>query len=247
MAEIQETRVGDVPVIWLEPAAEAEGAAGGRDIAIWLTGFSGNKRGNAAQMEQLAAAGFLAVSFDEYQHGDRRIEPQEELGKRVFSNFRKYMWPIIGRSAEDASRVIDWAIAELGGGQNVRIAAAGIDRRIVAAAAVVATPEWTRPGTNIGPSTADAEAQAYYDKYNPLTHIGRYAHCPAITFQNGADDDHVPPKSAVEFAEKLKETYRACPQRLNVTNYPGVGHAVVDGMWSACFDWFKRWDRPARE
>src|SRR5438874_6753486 len=103
------TRVKDIPVLIVSPRKTK-----GRSLVIWLTGFSGSKESVQAQLVDLAKAGYVALSFDPYQHGERRIEPNPELSKRVRGNIRRYFWPILARSAEESTTIIDWATKELG-------------------------------------------------------------------------------------------------------------------------------------
>ena len=71
---------------------------------------------------------------------------------------------------------------------------------------------------------ADASAQWFFDHPDPLTHVENYAHGPAILFECGADDLHVPPDGAQRFAAALGEDVR-----VNVR--VGLGH--IDGASSA--------------
>jgi len=154
----------------------------------------------------------VAVSLDPWRHGQRGTESGEQIAQRVFGNFRRHMWPILGQTTLDSLRVVDWAMADLhagpevvaGGvsmGGDVAVALAGIDNRITRVAAIVATPDWTRPGMTdlfdpyrvLPQGQADAYAQWFHDQLDPLTHLHAYAHGPAITFECGADDTHVPP------------------------------------------------------
>ncbi len=153
----------------------------------------------------------MAVSLDPWRHGQRGTESGEQIARRVFGNFRRHMWPILGQTTLD-SRVVDWAMADLhagpevvaGGvsmGGDVAVALVGIDNRITRVAAIVATPDWTRPGMTdlfdpyrvLPQGQADAYPQWFHDQLDPLTHLHAYAHGPAITFECGADDTHVPP------------------------------------------------------
>ena len=70
-------------------------------------------------LQELAQIGRVAVSFDPFQHGARRIESQEAL-----------------RSRE----------AGLSLGGDISLAAAGMARRVAAVATGIATPDWLRPG-----------------------------------------------------------------------------------------------------
>jgi dienelactone hydrolase len=225
-----------------------------------LPPLTGTKQDSLPFLQQLAGAGFVAVSLDPWQHGQRGTESGEQLAQRVFGDFRRHMWPILGQTTLDALRVIDWATATLdsgpevvaGGvsmGGDVAVALAGIDQRVSRVAAVVATPDWTRPGMRdlFDPSRvlpqgqADAYAQWFYDQLDPLTHLHAYAHGPAITLECGADDTHVPPDGALRFQAALREAYPAVAERVRVTLHPGVGH--LDGaqhpvLAQNCLAWF---------
>ena len=80
---------------------------------------------------------------------------------------------------------------------------------------------------------ADSYAQWFYDHLDPLTHVENYAHGPAILFECGADDVHVPPDGAQRFAAALGDD--VC---VNVR--AGLGH--IDGASSlelidSCIAW----------
>lgn len=242
-----------VPAIWVEP----DKSAASRRLAIWLPSGTGKKEDTLPRLQELAATGFVAVSLDPWQHGERGIgETPEALFTRAMENFPRVVWPILGQSALDTVRVIDWALDKFGVeppcyvggtslGGDIAVAAAGIEPRIGCVASIIATPDWLRPGMRVaaelvGPGSADAVANFFYDHVNPLTNLAGYSHCPAITFECGADDDHVPPDGALRFQSALQETYRSCPDRLRVNLHPGAGHELAPKMWPNCLEWFSR-------
>ena len=102
-------RAGDVPLVWMEPEEEAST----RTLVIWLPGFSGTKEMMQPYLADLAAAGFVGLSFDPYQHGERRIESIDQLRERVRGNIRRYFWPILAHTAEEVPQVLDWAVRHL--------------------------------------------------------------------------------------------------------------------------------------
>jgi len=243
-SEIHKTRIDHIPAIWIEPDPRSRRNA----LAVWLPWFTGAKESTEPQLRQLAIKGFTALSYDPWQHGERAGESAEELETRVFGNFRRYMWPILGQTVLDALRVIDWAVANLNAGREVcvggismggdiAVAIAGADPRIVRAAAINSTPDWLRAGTETAPGEPDSYAQYFYDQFDPLTHLEAYRRRPAISFECGADDRHVPPQGALRFQEELRETYRAVPDRLRVTLHPGVKHASTEPMWIHSLEW----------
>ena len=164
MLQVNKSVVAGIPLIWVEPESAAT-----RKLVIWLPGFSGAKEGVESHLHDLAAAGFVGLSFDPYQHGERRIEPLETLRERVRGNIRRYFWPILAHTAEEAPTVIDWAMQTLGVtpqvgmggismGGDISVAAAGVDCRIVAVTACIATADWLRPGSLQAQSATQASA-----------------------------------------------------------------------------------------
>jgi len=247
----QRSRVGEIPVVWIEPEAPKA-----RRLVIWLTGFSGSKESTLGQLTTLAERGYVALSFDPYQHGDRRIEPQPQLVSRVRGNIRRYFWPILAKSAEEVIPITDWAVHQLkvlpeigiGGtsmGGDISVAAAGVDRRIKAVSALVATPDWLRAGSFEPPGEPDAAALADFDRRNPMTNLDRYHHCPAIAFQSGADDRQVPPDAGERFVEALKRgPYKHRHERLKVNLFPGLAHGYKPELLQASIEWFDQWLKP---
>jgi enterochelin esterase-like enzyme len=89
----------------------------------------------------------------------------------VLASFRRRMWPLLGRSTLECLRVLDWidetfAVAGprvAGGvsmGGDIAVALAGVDRRIGRVAALVATPDWTRPGMRTSGTTRQSWTRA---------------------------------------------------------------------------------------
>lgn len=204
--------VDAIPVIYSSPSAEADR----HQVAMFLPYLGGTKEAVAPQLARLADRGFTAVSFDPWRLGERGDGDGRAVMNQVFSNFRRYMWPILGQSTLDAVHVLDWATERFdvaavnivaGGlsmGGDISVSLAGIDQRLTRVAAVVATPDWTRPGmTRVdepGSIIDQGQPTAYgawlYNELDPATHQHRYAHGPAIAFELGADDTHVPPAAA---------------------------------------------------
>lgn len=250
--ELQTLRasVEGIPILVIAPPETK-----GRPLVIWLTGFSGQKESVEAHLREFARLGFVALSFDPHQHGERRTETKEELVKRVRGNIRRFFWPILARTAEETPKVIDWAVKTLGVrpevgmggismGGDISVAAAGVDRRIVAVSACVATPDWLRPGSFEPPGEPDAAAQADYDRRNPLTHLPLYAHRPAIAFQSGAVDQQVPPDGGTRFVAALQPLYAGAADRLVVNLEPDVPHRFTPRMLEKSAQWFTKHLKP---
>lgn len=250
-------RIDHIPVIWIEPQESQK-----RRLVIFLNHLGGRKEATFPYLQDLAAKGFVALSFDAWQHGERGMEQPQELNKRVFSNFRRHMWPILGQTTLDTLRVIDWAVSELhvdpeiymGGlsmGGDVAVAAAGVDKRIVRVAAVVSTPDWTRPGMAdpfspgnvLQQGIADSYAQYFYVRLNPITHLASYAHAPEIHFLCGEKDTHVPIEAAYRFQASLKDAYPNGADNITISLIPNFKHLDIKESalwWPECLAWLAK-------
>jgi len=251
---IQRTTVGGVPVVWAEPMQGDE-----RKLVIWLPGFTDSKDGMQRYLRELAAAGYVAVSFDPLDHGERSRLAEQDVVDPTTGEFvsptsgmqYRHFWSIVAETAEEVPSVIDWAIGELGVapsvgmggismGGNIAVVAAALDRRIGVVAAGIAEADWLRAGSTIPLSAPNAYIQSCYDRYNPLTNLAHYQHCPALLFTCGADDTLIPPGGAQRFAQALTPSYAACPERLGLVMEDGVGHEFTQTMWLSSLRWFER-------
>ncbi len=257
--EIKKAMAVDIPVIYIEPDFPVKE----KKLAIFLHGLGGTKEDLINYLEDMSDKGYIALSYDKYQHGERGTETSEEITKRVFTNLRKYGWPILGQTIIDTTRVIDWAIENLGVssevymggismGGDISIAVAGIDRRIVRVAPVVTTPDWLRPGMYklgstteiLNPGKADNYAQFFYEEFNPITHLSRYIDTPPMRLQLGRDDTHIPPENAERFKSMLAELSQEAADRIEIAYLEGgnTNHMETigrsDEWWPEHLNWW---------
>ena len=242
---LQTAQLGEISLLWAEPAG-----AGARPLVLWLHAFSWSKEDVAPQLVELAARGFVAVSWDLPQHGARSGETPDEIRLRVRGDLRRHFWPILAQAAEEVPAIIDWAVAHLdcagevgiGGismGGDIAVVSAGIDRRIERVAAVLATPDWLRPGSQEPQGAAGEEQWALYHRLNPLTNAAHYRHCPAMLFVCGAEDRQVPPEGAKAFVAMLDNMYANGAGHLAIARQPGIAHRFTPWMWNEALAWFE--------
>lgn len=250
--------IDGVPVIVVIPRAEKDR----HQLALFLPYLGGTKEAVEPQLALLSDEGFTAISFDPWRLGERGDGDDRAVMESVFTHFRRDMWPILGQTTLDAVHVLDWATDRFpvannivaGGlsmGGDIGVALAGIDHRVSRVAAVAATPDWTRPGmTRVGDPNhiiEQGEPSAYgqwlYSHLDPATHPHNYAHGPAIAFELGADDTHVPPTAAQLFRDALRSSAPLTAERMRVTEHPGLDHlaTVRQGhVLEAALDWLTR-------
>jgi dienelactone hydrolase len=236
---LRTTFVDDIPVLYATPAS----ATDRHQLALWLHFLGGRKEAMSDYLLRLAAAGFTAVSLDAWQHGERSAESSSDRMARALEAFRREVWPILGHTTLDAFRVVDWALETFdlepsvvaGGvsmGGDVAVALAGIDPRVARVAAMVATPDWSRPGMAglDGTSTplAQGEPTAYgrwlCERLDPMTHLDAFRRGPAITFELGAADRHIPPANAHAFRDALADVAPRAAERVRIREHPGLDH-----------------------
>lgn len=249
--------VDGIPVAWASPRGAPVG------IVLWLSHLGGSTQQTQPMLEKLAERGLVAVSFDPPRHGLRGDGPApSELVGEVLGSFRRRMWPLLGQTTLESLRVLDWAENRFGRqgpfvaggvsmGGDVAVALAGIDRRIARVSALIATPDWTRPGMcTIGPEPelidqgkADRYAQWFFDAFNPITHLDAFSRDVAIRFECGAADQHVPAEAAVRFRDALVERDPGNAGRILVEIHDGVSHldaARDERFYAAALDWLAR-------
>jgi dienelactone hydrolase len=232
--------VEGIPVILAEPV-EQRGAP-----VLWMSYLGGYGERNLPMLERFAAAGHPAASFDAPGHGARGSGDRQEFARRVLAAFRQRMWPLLGRTTLEALRVLDWLGGELdasegflvGGfsmGGDAAVALAGIDQRVLRVVAIGSTPDWSRPGMReledpsrpLDQGEADAYADWFAARLDPMRNLGRFRRELAIDFELGAEDRHIPEANARAFADALAALDPPAAATVEINVHPGLDHGVV--------------------
>ena len=246
-----------IPIIVREPEEAAQ------RLFVHLPAFGQAKEDTKPVLDRLAEKGFVAIGMDTWQQGHGH-ENRDQLTARVFGNFCRNMWPILGQTTLDVSRVIDWGLAEfdlaapvfvsgLSMGGDIAVAAAGLDSRISNVVAVGSTPDWKRPGMHdvmdaaklLPSGKPDLYAQFFYDHIDPLTHLDRYTRGPSLNFISCELDNHIPLDGVTRFKAALSEKYPKAGERISVTILPDLRHMDLlnlDVWWPTASALIDRFD-----
>jgi uncharacterized protein len=223
---------------------DAPELAARRGTVLLYHGFGGSRKRVGYYAAALAQAGFLAVSVDAAGHGDRRLPDfdlifNDERWDRDFEATETDFLRLIDETAAEVPSIIDDLAARglardgrvgIGGrslGGNVCYAAVLADARVVAAAPVVGSPEWTLPRA-----------------HSPHLHPDRFF--PAAVLTQAAElDEHCPPGPIRAFHARLAPFYDREPDRLEFVEYPAVGHFLTPELDTQTgrrmVAWFERW------
>lgn len=256
--KVNKVDVSGIPVIYIEPDAVKE-----KRIALFLGGLGSTKETLVSYLKDIAKRGFIALAFDNYGHGERGVETRNEIFARVFGNMRKHGWRILGETARDAGKVIDWAIAYFKASQDVRmggismggdisIALAGLDKRITKVLTIVSTPDWLRPGMHeivrpdelMDPGKPDDISQTLYDEFNPMTHLERYVNDPKIRAILGERDNHIPPENFERFKRELSLISEEAGNNIDLIYITGENSNHIDTIkrkdewWESSLAWW---------
>lgn len=249
-----EQLVDGIPMVLVTPEAKNSG-----EVVLWMSHLGGSAEQTRPMLERFAAAGHPAVSFDAVGHGRRGGGDPWAFASEVLAAFRRRMWPVLGQTTLEALRVLDWAQERTGRrgsvlaggismGGDIAVALAGIDPRVRRVATVGSTPNWERPGMrDLGDASvvldqgeADAYARWYAERLDPSRHLGRYRGRPAIDFELGEADHHIPVENARAFASALQQEDPARGDLIRIQTYPGLDHLGVttsDPALTAAVEW----------
>lgn len=233
-----------------------------KPVVFCQHGLLGDKRHTMSTCLRLADSGFLAVSMDARDHGER-MEPR--FWQRLRGNMPSFFFPILLGTAKDVGKVIDYleerVEADVGRVGMMGISMGGfttvlsvtLEERIKAAASVLAGANYRilmrrqlqAKGLNetLGLSNEpltdfDEHAKEFIEKYDPINHVERFRPIPLLLL-NRERDHLVPLECATSLYDALKPTYKDTPDKLQIKVYPGFAHEYSQEMEIEVVKWFK--------
>lgn len=208
---------------------------------------------------ELAALGFVAIALDQRNHGRRLVDQRCNDGwspqhaADMYSNF-------VG-TASDVSLLIDMLPACLGiatdrvgmtGGSmggHATLIAMTLDPRIAVGAPLIGGGDYRRlmelrAAANGCPPEEfvhyfPAALQAAVEKFDPIHHPERFANRPLL-LANGAEDNLVQLECNQRFVAAARPYYTDS-EKLTLSIYPSIGHAIPPPMWTEAKSWLHHW------
>jgi len=217
----EKRRLGTAPALIARPAS----AALPLPTVLWFHGFTAGKATHRPELTELAEKGFLAVGIDAAGHGERRPPDFEQrfAGTEEEENERAF-FSLVAETTAEVPEILDLLCRD-GLADEARIGAAGvsmggmitygaatIDRRVRAAVALLATPEWPHPAS-------------------PHLEVDRFYPTALLSITAGRDET-VSPDAARAFHSELEERYRRHPERLRYVELEGSLHMMTTADWA---------------
>ena len=216
---LQRTCFGQVPALVARPA----GAHAPLPTALWFHGLSADKELHQPELERLAASGFLAIGIDCAGHGERRMPDFDRQFSQPPAPTDRLFRTLVAQTAAEVPALIDILI-DRGLSDPHRIAVAGVsmgacivygavatERRILAAAALLGSPEWAYPNS----------PHDHWDSFYPTALL-------SITAEY---DDVVAPAAARKLHDALASRYAAQPERLRYRQIAAAPHFLSPEDW----------------
>lgn len=216
------TNVGHVPALVALPAAVPAPAV------VWLHGLGADALANAAELERLARAGFVAVGIDAAGHGRRRAVDLDDLLDAPPAVTLLGMRALADETVSDLPDVLETIAAwpEVRGG----VALAGVSMggiivyralvrgvRVRAAVALLGDPTWPR------------------EREDDVA--GEIARTPLLSV-TAERDENVPPAAARRLHERLATHPRAIHRYVELAGAP---HLMGPEDWNRAMDAMVDW------
>ncbi len=233
----------------------------GAPVVFVTHGRSGQLINTFSNLVGLAGAGFVAVGVEQRNHGRRIVDARINQGFGF--TMGADMYGVTVGTATDIVTLMDFLPARLGvktdrsgvtGGSlggHTTIMTMGMDSRIRAAASLIGSGDFRRlielraesygcpkPGETFE-DYYPAGLEAAVAKHDPSRHPERFAD-RALLLINGENDPIVPVECARRTFDSMLAHYTH-PERLKLSLYPGVAHAVTPAMWSEGVAWLRQW------
>lgn len=233
--------IAGAPTLVVYEQAVAPEVCAQRGTVLFYHGFGERKEGYRGVLERFAQLGMLAIGIDGIGHGERRypdfIERFPAITDETRGNprYEASFLDVLSATVQELPAILDaliergWAIPGHIGisgysfGGFVSYAAIITDKRIVAAAPIVGSPQWLLPRPE--------SPHLHLEKLYPV----------AVLSQNATLDTNIPAHYARDFHQALTPYYMQSPERLRYIEYPNSPHDLTRTDWQQAWSEAAHW------
>ena len=236
LVKIKHEFIKGIPLVFLFNDTIEQSAKNG--TVFFFHGLLSNKMGSQKEVVSLAENGFLAVSIDNYAHGERRANDFDVRFHSNNPNFNDNFIDAIERTADDATTVADelfkqgiifedkLGITGISMGAFITYKVISQDKRFKVACPISGSAIW---------EGKDSSPHYKADNFFPT----------ALLIQHGEVDTSVPSCDDRELYRYLKPFYAENLERLAYVEFANQGHFMSDRDWNYLWQnviiWFKEY------
>ncbi|MCK5834551.1 MAG: prolyl oligopeptidase family serine peptidase [Lentisphaeria bacterium] len=219
-------------------------------IVFFIHGRGGNRRNGRKLCAELAGRGYIAISLDHRNHGDRCFDSAFNEGG--VENYVSNSYGIYTGTAKDISHIIDFlptlgisspriAVTGFSLGGHACFASLVLDPRIKVAIPVCGAGDRLMQLSirSNNPKQFKSEISnalhTLFEKYDAIHHLEKLAD-RKILMIHGAEDQVVSPAVNQNLYEKLIKIHNN-PSDLKISLYSGIGHQLTPTMWKEAINW----------
>lgn len=215
-----------------------------RGTLVLIPGLFADKSVHEREQVMAARAGFTGICLDAPHHGERDDGALERLNDYDDTERHYRIMAMVEEAVAEIPAVLSFCRAFSNGpiclqgtsyGGFVTLAAATRpEARPDAAAALLASPDWTRPNEPTPPDWVDLAAQA------PIHSADQIPPTPLFV-ANAGEDEVVPVRPARALMAKLEAAYAKHPGRLQYWEYQHSRHAMQEEDWTHLWGRLIQW------
>ncbi len=220
--------------------------AGDAPRVIVLHGLSSRKEHYLEELLELARRGFVATAIDLPLHGAR--EGSEMLPSLLADDYLPTIQKIIYDTVSDITALLDlWEISSntvgvyaISAGGLAAHAAAIVEPRIGAIAAIITSPDWLTADPQLRPAPG-SPVESLLASLSPVNSPALYAP-KALLMLIGEQDDVLSPDGSELLYQRLLPLYKnlGIAERLSLKVFPGVAHNYTPEMRQSALSWLSK-------
>lgn len=222
---------------------------------IFMHGLTANKSVDINKGIMLAEEGFCTIVLDLRNHGERiEYDDNDPTEVKQDEESKKNRWlNVLLETSKDVLKIIDLTESDdridserigmsgVSMGGFITFTCITLDKRIKAAAPLVASPEWLSFSDVFWLGEyRDSETLEKVRLFEPLQNYIKIPPTPLLV-QNSIEDSYVKIEGARELYSRLKPLYSEFPERYKSIEYPNLKHATNPEMIQNMIDWFKKY------
>lgn len=221
-------------------------------VVFFIHGFTSKKEKDLNIGYELACRGIACVHIDARQHGERLSSELDNSSDEIKA---QYFFDIVSGTGDDVSEVISHyakddrvdtdrtGMAGISMGGFITYYVLTKDKRIKAAAPLIATPDWEdfiKANRNTIQGVDERPIIRKVSSIDPIIYYREMYPC-ALLIQNGKADSLIPYHGVKKLYELIYPLYKENQDKLKLYLYDDIGHDVIEPMRQRLYNFFVKY------